>query len=674
MCGVVGIFAYGQKGAVSSSVLRRMRDTMVHRGPDGGNDWISADGDVGLSHRRLSIVDLSTLANQPMSNEDGRVWLTYNGEVYNHAGLRPELIAAGHQFRTDHSDTEVLVHGFEQWGIDGLLQRISGDFAFGLYDAREGALYVARDRIGVKPVYFAELGGQFVFASEIKALLEHPRAERDIDTMAMLHYLSFLAAPAPMTMFKGIYKLPAGCWLKVSANGKIEMHRYYSAAPGKGIDPSQTKNLSDAALEEFYVGGIRKRLRESVDRRMMSDVPFGVFLSGGIDSSTNVALMSEYSNQPINTFTVGFKDHAAMNEMNYARIAAQTFKTNHHEVLIDENDMIGYLENMVHHQDEPLADWVCIPLYFVSKLAHDNGVTVVQVGEGADEEFCGYDGYMRYLKLYHKLWTPFRSLPGPVQHAAAHAASWASRLHPKLPVYADIIDRAARNRDHFWILSMAIWNTSKDRLVRYEALGPTSHHARMIEAGVLDPSYLVPDSFNVIKGFTNDLERIHPSQDVLTKMIYNEFRLRLPELLLMRIDKIGMSVSLEARVPFLDHELVDFTFDIPEEWKTRNGVKKYLLKKAVEGIIPDELIYRKKMGFDAPMAEWLTGSFGRRVEKQIMSSGLMKRGYFNPSYIANLFADLRGDRANLSQQIWTIYNLVAWYDYWIERPQQAAAA
>jgi asparagine synthase (glutamine-hydrolysing) len=384
--------------------------------------------------------------------------------------------------------------------------------------------------------------------------------------------------------------------------------------------------------------------------------------------------MSEYSNQPINTFTVGFKDHAAMNEMNYARIAAQTFKTNHHEVLIDENDMIGYLENMVHHQDEPLADWVCIPLYFVSKLAHDNGVTVVQVGEGADEEFCGYDGYMRYLKLYHKLWTPFRSLPGPVQHAAAHAASWASKLHPKLPVYADIIDRAARNRDHFWILSMAIWNTSKDRLVRYEALGPTGHHARMIEAGVLDPSYLVPDSFNVIKGFTNDLERIHPSQDVLTKMIYNEFRLRLPELLLMRIDKIGMSVSLEARVPFLDHELVDFTFDIPEEWKTRNGVKKYLLKKAVEGIIPDELIYRKKMGFDAPMAEWLKGSFGRRVEKQIMSSGLMKRGYFNPAYITNLFADLRGDRANLSQQIWTIYNLVAWYDYWIERPQQAAAA
>lgn len=674
MCGVVGIFAYGKNGAVSSSVLGRMRDTMMHRGPDGGASWISEDGTVGLGHRRLSIVDLSSLADQPMSNEDGRVWLTYNGEVYNHASLRPELVSAGHVFRTDHSDTEVLVHGFEQWGIDGLLQRISGDFAFGLYDARDRALYVARDRIGVKPLYFAELGGQFVFASEIKALLEHPRAERDIDTVAMVHYLSFLTTPAPMTMFKGIYKLPAGHWLKVNVDGALEMHRYYSVGPGNGIDPSQTRNLSDAALEEFYIGGIRKRLNNSVERRMMSDVPYGVFLSGGIDSSTNVALMSRYSDRPINTFTVGFKHHAALNEMHYAKIAAETFKTNHHEVLIDEDDMIGYLESLVHHQDEPLADWVCIPLYFVSKLAHDSGVTVVQVGEGSDEQFCGYDGYMRYLKLYHKFWTPFRSyLPQPMQDAAAQAASWASKLHPKLPVYADILDRAARDREHFWILSMSIWNASKDRLVRYQALGSVAHHKRMVDAGVMDASYLVPDSYNVIKSFSDELNRSHPGQDVLTGMTYNEFRLRLPELLLMRVDKIGMSVSLEARVPFLDHELVDFTFDIPEQWKTRNGVTKYLLKKAVEGTIPDELIYRKKMGFDAPMAEWLKGAFGRRVEQEILSSGLMKRGYFNLNYISQMFADLRSNRANLGQQIWTIYNLVAWYDYWIDGRQKAAA-
>ena len=674
MCGVVGIFAYGKSGAVSPSVLGRMRDTMMHRGPDGGDSWISEDGAVGLGHRRLSIVDLSALADQPMSNEDGRVWVTYNGEVYNHAGLRPELVSAGHVFRTDHSDTEVLVHGFEQWGIDGLLQRISGDFAFGLYDARDRALYVARDRIGVKPLYFAELGGQFVFASEIKALLEHPRAERDIDTVAMVHYLSFLTTPAPMTMFKGIYKLPAGHWLKVNVDGALELHRYYSVGPGNGIDPSETRNLSDAALEEFYIGGIRKRLNDSVERRMMSDVPYGVFLSGGIDSSTNVALMSRYSDRPINTFTVGFKHHAALNEMHYAKIAAETFKTNHHEVLIDEDDMIGYLESLVHHQDEPLADWVCIPLYFVSKLAHDSGVTVVQVGEGSDEQFCGYDGYMRYLKLYHKFWTPFRSyLPQPMQDAAAQAASWASKLHPKLPVYADILDRAARDREHFWILSMSIWNASKDRLVRYQALGSVAHHKRMVDAGVMDASYLVPDSYNVIKSFSDELNRSHPGQDVLTGMTYNEFRLRLPELLLMRVDKIGMSVSLEARVPFLDHELVDFTFDIPEQWKTRNGVTKYLLKKAVEGTIPDELIYRKKMGFDAPMAEWLKGAFGRRVEREILSSGLMKRGYFNLNYISQMFADLRSNRANLGQQVWTIYNLVAWYDYWIDGRQKAAA-
>jgi len=406
----------------------------------------------------------------------------------------------------------------------------------------------------------------------------------------------------------------------------------------------------------------------------MSDVPFGVFLSGGIDSSTNVALMSQYSDRPINTFTVGFKRHAALNEMNYARIAAETFKTSHHEVLVDEDDMIGYLESLVHHQDEPLADWVCIPLYFVSKLAHDSGVTVVQVGEGSDEQFCGYDGYMRYLNLYHNFWSPYRSyLPQPMQAAVAYAASWASKMHPKLPVYADILDRAARDRGHFWILSMSLWNASKDQLLRYEALGPTDHHARMVEAGVMDASYLVPDSYNVIKSFSDDLNRLNPDQDVLTRMIFNEFRLRLPELLLMRVDKIGMSVSLEARVPFLDHELVDFTFDIPEMWKTKNGVTKYLLKKVVEGIIPDELIYRKKMGFDAPMAEWLKGNFGRLVEREILSSGLMQRGYFNSGYISKMFADLRSNRANLAQQIWTIYNLVAWFDYWIDRRQKAAA-
>ncbi|MBN8919171.1 MAG: asparagine synthetase B, partial [Rhizobiales bacterium] len=273
MCGIVGVFALGSSN-VDPSVVERMRDAMQSRGPDGAGLWMSERCDVGLGHRRLSIIDLSTLANQPMPNEDRSVWLTFNGEIYNHHGLRRELLDKRHRFTTDHSDTEVLVHGFEEWGIDGLLERLSGDFAFGIYDAKEDALYLARDQIGVKPIYFGIFGDEFVFGSEIKALMEHPRAERDIDPYAMIHYLSFLTTPAPMTMFKGVYKLPAGCRLRVGRDGSCRLHRYYDAAPGKGIRPEEVAGLSDRARESFYVDGIRTRLRGAVQRRMMSDVPF----------------------------------------------------------------------------------------------------------------------------------------------------------------------------------------------------------------------------------------------------------------------------------------------------------------------------------------------------------------------------------------------------------------
>jgi len=669
MCGIVGIFAYGKDYAVSPNLIASMRDQMVHRGPDGGEYWVSERGHVGFGHRRLSVVDLSTTANQPMPNEDKQIWITFNGEIYNHARYREALVAAGHQFRTDHSDTEVLVHGFEEWGLDGLLSRINGDYAFGLYDGRDDTLYVARDSIGVKPVYFGVFNGQFCFASEIKALLQHPGAERDIDPIAMVHYLSFLTTPAPLTMFKGIYKVPAGCYLKVSSAGEISLHRHYEAVPGKGIDPSETKGLSEQALESFYVDGVRQRLRAGVERRMMSDVPFGVFLSGGIDSSTNVALMSEYTDQPLNTFTIGFKDHQHLNELEYADIAAKRFNTKHHEVLIEEADMIGYLENLIHHQDEPLADWVCIPLYFVSKLARDRGMTVVQVGEGSDEQFSGYASYMGYQRLYRKYWQPFRRLPKVMQRMAAGMAVGASTIRPEWTTYADIIDRAARDREHFWTGAMVFWNTAKDRLIRYGALGSGEHHRSMVAAGVLDPAYLIPDSFNVINSFYRPFDEKFPGSDPLTRMIHSEFRLRLPELLLMRVDKVSMSVSLEARVPFLDRELVDFSFDIPEYWKTRNGEAKYILKKAVEGLIPDELIYRRKMGFGAPMADWLRGNFGEHVEKSLMNSNLLKRGFFNLDYLRQLFASHRSKKSDTSLQIWTLYNLTAWYDYWIDGKQ-----
>lgn len=670
MCGIVGVLSYSGKGVVERPILERMRDVMVHRGPDGGDLWISESRKIGFGHCRLSIIDLASAATQPMHNEDGSVVITFNGEIYNHARLRPDLVASGHRFRTDHSDTEVLVHGYEEWGLDGLLARIEGDYAFGIWDERKGVLSLARDRIGVKPLYFAYIGGCFTFASEMKSLVQHPAFSPDIEPYAMYHYLSYLTTPAPLTMMRGIYKLPAGCSLTVNRAGEAKVARYWDATPGRGIDPGETKGLSDRALEDFYIRGIRDRLRDSVEKRMMSDVPMGVFLSGGVDSSTNVALMSEFSSRPVETFTIGFSDYQHLNEFDSAHAIAKKFNTNHHEISIQKRDMIDYLPKMIHSQDEPIADWVCIPLYFVSKLAHDAGMKVVQVGEGSDEQFCGYSGYMAYLNLFHKYWSPFRKyLPRPAQHLAAGTARLLSGMHPRLPVYADIIDRAARSREHFWSGAMVFPDLMKSQLVRRGGIAAMRTERDSRAERLIDPEYLELDSYNVVHSFLAPLDDKFPDSDALTRMIHSEFRLRLPELLLMRVDKIGMSESLEARVPFLDHKLVEFSMDIPEKWKTKGGEPKYLLKKAVEGLIPEDIIYRKKMGFGAPMSDWMRSDFGQAVRASVLCSGLMRRGLLNVDYIEKLFDWHFKGRMDSSLYLWTIYNLTAWYDLWVDRKE-----
>ena len=312
------------------------------------------------------------------------------------------------------------------------------------------------------------------------------------------------------------------------------------------------QGLSSKALEKFYVDGIRDRLMESISDRMMSDVPFGVFLSGGIDSSTNVALMSRLMDRPVDTFTVGFNDHTHLNEMQYARQIASQFRTNHHEVLISEADMVGYLKNLIHSQDEPLADWVCIPLYFVSKLAKDSGVTVIQVGEGSDEQFCGYGTYMAYLKLHRFCWRPFRGmLPGFAQRGIAGMARSVGKRKAGLDVYTDIVDRAFRSRELFWSGATCLWENMKERFVNREACRSNGIPEELLRTEYAAASYLQPDSFNVISSFLGHFDAQHPGRDQLTRMIYNEFKLRLPELLLMRVDKITMSVSLEARSSLL---------------------------------------------------------------------------------------------------------------------------
>jgi len=664
MCGIAGILNFASDRSVESDILQAMGDSMAHRGPDGDGQWISRDGRIGLGHRRLAIVDLSNSAAQPMSDADETVWVTFNGEIYNHLGLRRDLKKSGHRFRTDHSDTEVLIHGYKKWGIDGLVKRLDGMFAFAIWDDANKRLYIVRDRIGIKPVYFTRGGGVFRFASEIKAILADPTVPRAVEPSALNHYLSFMVAPAPLTMFKDIFKLPAGHIMEIDPAGGLSARRYWDAVPGKGIDATETKGLSKAALEDFYTTGIRNRLETAIEKRMMSDVPFGVFLSGGIDSSANVALMSKMMDRPVDTFTVGFKDHTHLNELEYASRVAKDFKTNHHEVLIDEGDMLGYLGDLVHHQDEPLADWVCVPLYFVSKLAKDSGVTVVQVGEGSDEQFSGYNSYAMYLWLHRQFWQTFKSLPGPARSAAAGLAKKLTcSLTPRLDRVADILGRGAKDQELFWGAAHAYWNVHKDRVLSAPIMG--GPWPLLEEAGLETTGMENGDSGEAVSAMMATFDQAHPGRDELTRMIHNEFKVRLAELLLMRVDKITMSTSIEGRVPFLDHGLVDFTMDIPQSWKVKNGEPKYLLKKALKDVLPDEILYRPKMGFGAPMTEWLRGDFGKQAEDAVLGSSLMKDGYFDRDHIARRFKSHRDGRQDNALHLWLLFNLTAWHDHWI---------
>jgi len=645
---------------------------MFHRGPDGEGLWISQDHRVGFGFRRLAIVDLSASASQPMSNEDGTVWVVFNGEIYNHARLRRELESRGHCFRSDHSDTETIVHGYEEWGAS-VVQHLEGMFAFGLWDAKERQLFLVRDRIGIKPLYFSWIDSGFLFASEIKALLAHPRVSAALEPVAAYHYLSFLTTPAPLTMFKGIYKIPAGHHLRISQHGAFAAERYWDALPGQGEDLKELQSVSPGAAFEFATRRTRELLDAAVEKRMMSDVPFGVFLSGGIDSSTNVALMKRHLDLPVRTFTVGFSDHTHLNELQYARQIADLFGTDHHEILVDEKAMRDYLPQLIVSQDEPIADWVCIPLYFVSKLARDSGTVVVQVGEGSDEQFCGYNSYMSYLQMYGKYWQPFSRIPTGARRVAARLADWVAALDDRHDIYVDMIIRAGRDREPFWSGATVFPESRKVRLVDRKHLDPLlAPHE--LTATLLPPSYSEPDSYQIPRSFFSRLDHEAPGNDFLTRMTYSEFKLRLPELLLMRVDKIGMSVSIEPRVPFLDHKLVEFTMNLPMAIKVAGGVSKAVLKQAVRGLIPDNIIDRPKMGFGAPMVQWLRGDFGKAVESEIAASRFFECFPARREEILRMLRRHREGGADFALYIWTFYNAVAWFDRWIDGSRKRKVA
>jgi asparagine synthase (glutamine-hydrolysing) len=669
MCGIAGVLHHrDSRERVDTAVLVRMRDALAHRGPDGAGLWVSPGGRAGLANRRLAIVDPGPAGGQPMANEDGSLWLTYNGEIYNQGALREELVRAGHRFRTGGCDTEVVVHAYEQWGAK-CLERLEGMFAFALWDERRERLLLARDSVGVKPLYVCRRPGLLLFASEIKALLLHPAVAAGMEPAALYHYLTFLTAPAPLTLFRGIHKLPAGWALSVERDGQVAAWAYWDALPADGRYQRELDGLSGAVGEELCAQEVRRLLSESVHRHLMADVPLGVLLSGGIDSSVIAALASRHLGRPVDTFTVGFSDHPRLNELGPARRVARHLGTAHHEVLVGEEQMKAYLPELVYQQDEPIADWACIPLHFVSRLARDAGVKVVLVGEGSDEQFCGYDLYLRYVRALRRYWALLRRVPAPARRAVAGLARWAWRVTGRGGHYADALDRAAGGGELFWGGAVSLWELPKRQLVRRERMRHTGSPAGGLEAALPAP-FLRPDSGAVVGHYMDAVDRAFPEADPLTRMAYLEFKLRLPELLLMRVDKITMGASVEARVPFLDRRLVEFTAGLPMTLKVRGDIPKRLLKRACEGILPPDVIHRPKVGFAAPMREWLRGDFGRHAEAAVLGSDLMREGYFVEERIRRLFRRHRTG-TDVSLAIWTLYNLATWFDRWMGRSRPA---
>ena len=637
MCGICGVLAFNDSFDHSERTVRSMRDTMVHRGPDDAGVWRSPKGRVALGHRRLSIVDVSHSGHQPMCNEDASVWVSFNGEIYNHGELRAELEARGHTYRS-RCDTETIVHLYEQEG-ERCVELLDGMFALAIWDERRRELFLARDRLGKKPLYWSRTPAGLVFASEIKALLRHPAISPDLDVEAFCDYLTFVCTPAPSTMFAGIEKLAPAERMTVNARGEARGDIYWTPMS------AQTTEALAGAGEHELGERLLELLRGSIAKRMMSDVPFGVFLSGGVDSSTNVALMSELMSQPVRTFSVAFAEHERYNELDYARQIARRFKTDHHEVTIDVDDLVSFLPEMVHHQDEPIADWVCVPLYYVSKLARDSGTIVVQVGEGSDELFHGYQNYIDAVARRKRYWEPFQRVPAPLRDVIADSALALARHSGRGTFHAQYVADAAAGRLPFW--------------------GGAICYTGELKREILTANGEYPDAYRVVRRLWEQAEHDSPHADLLQKMSYLELKQRLAELLLMRVDKMTMATSVEARVPFLDRELVEFALALPMSMKVRDGVGKWLLKHTVEGLLPSEIVYRPKQGFGAPVAEWFRGELGTRAQREIRDSSLAERGLLDYARVDELWAAHRAGRADWSFQLWNLYNVSAWHDHWV---------
>jgi asparagine synthase (glutamine-hydrolysing) len=715
MCGIAGIVEYGAvESTISPVLLQKMSDVIAHRGPDDEGHWLQPSRDgilppkAGFAFRRLAIVDLSHNAHQPMSTPDGRFTIVFNGEIYNHLELRRHLQAKGYEYRSQ-SDTETILYGYAEWGED-VLSKMIGMWGLAIWDNDKDELFCARDRIGIKPFYYTQQAGRFLFASEIKSILQHPSFSAEINRLELVNYLG-ISMTGCNTLFAGIHKLRAGHWLKLKRDGTKEICQYWNVldtalgtnSSSMSSSKQEWKRLSvpmKREAEQEVLCEIMRLLRQAVKDRMMSDVPFGVFLSGGIDSSVNVALMAELMDRPVDTFSVGFKEHemstqastqasryAKYNEMHYARRIAEIFSTRHHEILIDHNDALGVLEQLVWHEDEPNGDPVCIPLNFVSKLARDSGTIVVQVGEGSDEQFAGYGWMHRDLRFYHTLWRWYRWMPSTVRQALYNAVKPVF-VHQQHYLALDYLRRASGNEEFYRGGAVDLTPVHLEHLfskqfqcqiqsdiadmLRHDEMHQEMYHHRVNgDAGSFAHCIgQIPAKF--ARHIHREIASRSANADYLQHMVYTEFAHRLPELLLMRVDKITMAHGIEARVPFLDHRLVQYTMTLPESMKipryaSQGGETKYLLKKAVESLLPTDIIYRKKQGFAAPVSEWFRGALKNYWLSEALESPIVgDNGIFNRAALLQMFDTHVSGKRDFGKSLYAILNLALWHKRFLQ--------
>lgn len=639
MCGIAGTVGpiNSLAGVAAGDVIKRMCDVIAHRGPD---DWgfraeKFADSQLAIGMRRLSIIDVAS-GHQPISNEDGSVWIVFNGEIYNYRELRKELIARGHRFAT-RTDTETIVHLYEEEG-ERCVERLRGMFAFAIWDSRNRSLTLARDRVGKKPAHYALAGGAFVFGSEIKSLLRHPAVRREVNFEAISDFLTFGYVPDPQTAFKGIYKLSPGHTL-IFRDGRISLRRYWNFNyddEGSGETP---------LTEDEYVERLRHLLAESVRARLESEVPLGAFLSGGIDSSAVAALMAREMNQPVKTFSIGFSE-ADFDELKHARVTARLIGADHHEFVVTP-DVCNLAEEIIWHHDEPFADVSSIPTYIVSRMARER-VTVVLSGDGGDEVFGGYQRY-----LIERGRQKFELIPSFIRRLFL-------RMGRALP-------RGAYGKRYLSVNSL-------DAGPRY--VESVSYFDGETQQSLLSKALLAElNGHSSARAFERIFEE-PASRARLDRMMYLDSKTYLPGDILVKVDRMSMAHSIETRAPLLDHHLIEFAQTIPSSLKLRRTSRgwetKYILKRAVKGLIPDEIIHRPKHGFDVPIRRWLKRELGEMCDDLLTSPRARQRGYFNQDVVASLLQEHRRGIRDNARHLWALLIFEIWHCAFIDREPVAS--